>query len=235
MFVFPYIYTYQKRPERVRQHSPGLTTTQPVRRSSMATHKVLCSVEGCNRKHHGRGYCKAHLKRVKRNGDPGGPIIFKRGSSKRERFENYVDRSAGPDACHLWRGPVNGDYGFVCINYKQHSAHHLAYELHKGTVPKGKLLRHTCDNPLCVNPRHLIPGTQADNVADRVKRNRSARGKRNGAVKASQFFPDDIRRIRRRYESGACTQAELANEYGVSQQTISRICLRETWRWVEDA
>jgi len=38
--------------------------------------------------------------------------------------------------------------------------------------------RHTCDNPPCVNPDHLIEGTQADNVADAVRRGRVARGQR---------------------------------------------------------
>lgn len=49
-----------------------------------------------------------------------------------------------------------------------------------GQLAEGEVVRHTCDNPACCNPAHLIRGTVADNVADRVARGRSATGERNG-------------------------------------------------------
>lgn len=55
--------------------------------------------------------------------------------------------------------------------------HRLSYEVYNGIIPEGMVVRHTCDNPPCINPKHLLVGTNADNVRDRVSRGRSAVGK----------------------------------------------------------
>src|ERR1044071_8669327 len=46
------------------------------------------------------------------------------------------------------------------------------YATHKGPIPNGLLVRHTCDNRLCINPDHLLLGTVADNVKDMIERGR---------------------------------------------------------------
>ena len=51
-------------------------------------------------------------------------------------------------------------------------AHRFVWEQHNGPIPEGMVIRHTCDVPDCVNPEHLLLGTQADNIRDKVERNR---------------------------------------------------------------
>lgn len=93
----------------------------------------------------------------------------------------------------------------------------LFYERYNGNIPGGLLLRHTCDNRRCINPEHLLVGTNADNVRDRVERNRSAIGERNGSAKLNTLQINAIR------SDISCTQSQLASRYGVSQGAISLI------------
>jgi hypothetical protein len=53
------------------------------------------------------------------------------------------------------------------------SAHRLAFERAWGvTAPQGMVVMHTCDNPGCVNPMHLMLGTQKDNIQDMHRKGR---------------------------------------------------------------
>lgn len=96
-----------------------------------------------------------------------------------ERYEEKVDRSGGPDACHPWMaGRLPTGYGRFSYGGKDVYAHRWAYENYVGPIPEGLQVLHHCDNPPCVNPAHLWLGTHADNHADKVAKGRQARGKR---------------------------------------------------------
>ena len=79
--------------------------------------------------------------------------------------------------CWEWTAATNNiGYGmFRFDNYKMRTAHRVSYELHKGPIPQGKVVCHTCDNPKCVNPDHLWVGTLKDNAQDMVNKGRVAR------------------------------------------------------------
>lgn len=77
--------------------------------------------------------------------------------------------------CMEWTRCLNTD-GYPRMGVKGNSnikVHRLVYELHTGEDIEGKVVRHTCDNPKCINPDHLVIGTNTENVADRVERGRS--------------------------------------------------------------
>lgn len=98
-----------------------------------------------------------------------------------QRFWSKV-RVGEDDECWPWTGAVSSyGHGRFKINGKLKLPHRLAYQLLIGPIPKslyyeyhGTVIMHTCDNPRCCNPRHLIAGTQKDNVRDMIEKKRDA-------------------------------------------------------------
>jgi hypothetical protein len=85
--------------------------------------------------------------------------------SEAERFMQHV--SPEPNSgCWLWCAGVDRHgYGrFNTAKLKLVGAHRYSYELHRGAIPKGLNLDHLCRIPSCVNPQHLEPVTQRENV-----------------------------------------------------------------------
>ena len=87
-------------------------------------------------------------------------------------------KKGGRDECWLWTGTkqrMSEDYVRGIFSYKggNRKAHLFAAEMCYGPRPEGKETLHACDNPLCVNPRHLSFGTASQNAKDCVERNRN--------------------------------------------------------------
>ena len=100
------------------------------------------------------------------------------------------------------------------------------YELLHGTPPGGVVVRHKCDNPRCFNPAHLVDGTHADNVRDRVERGRSARGEKHGRAKLTR---SKVKKILSDTETSIC---DLARRFGVTPKAIRLIKQRINWKHV---
>jgi len=136
------------------------------------------------------------------------------------------------DKCWIWLGELD-DYGYGRFSWQGKTgakAHRVAYSLafRRGVLPSSNsLVCHLCDNRACVRPRHLYLGSPPSNMQDRDNKGRKActKGEKNGTHKLTDC---DVRQIR---ESGL-TQDQLAKRYSVTQSTISRIILRETWRHI---
>lgn len=85
---------------------------------------------------------------------------------------------AGANGCVLWTGkPDKQGYGWISTggrNGRDVPVHRAAYELFHGVIiPPELVARHSCDNPPCVNPYHIEPGTKQDNMDDMYRRNRA--------------------------------------------------------------
>ncbi len=106
-------------------------------------------------------------------------------------------------------------------------AHRVSYALAGKSIPKGLLLRHTCDVRHCVNPSHLVPGTHQDNSDDKLRRGRHTnKGETHGMTHLTW---ENVRGIRKRYAVGF-TQQAIANMYGIHQSTVSLIVHNKNWK-----
>jgi len=97
------------------------------------------------------------------------------GNTIRSRFEDKI-MFEPMTGCWIWTGATRGNnhYGALRISQtKSVLCHRLSYEMYKETIPDNLKVLHTCDNPLCCNPNHLILGTQLENITDRVKKQRT--------------------------------------------------------------
>ncbi len=160
------------------------------------------------------------------------------GSGKLGSEENFWAGvlKGNPDECWEWqRARSGGRYGN--LKFRDHFiyAHRLAWILTYGPIDDPTMnVLHKCDNPPCCNPTHLWLGTIADNVHDMVAKGRWAKthpGKKNpmGLHPKARFTHETATLIRERYLNGE-KQADLAVEYGVHNNTISKIVLGRRYK-----
>ena len=153
-----------------------------------------------------------------------------------ERFWNRVDQST-KRSCWLWTGSCSwGGYGRIRYRGPSTYAHRVSWLIHFGEIPPRMLVLHKCDNPPCVNPKHLFLGSQADNMRDMKTKQRSSKGPQGWAPSGEDHWSTklkakDVRAIRKAYAGGA-TQNALAKKYSMVQNAIGAIVRRVTWRHV---
>lgn len=141
-----------------------------------------------------------------------------------QRFMSKV--SPEPNTgCWLWTGAISSrQYGQFWVAGRTVGAHRFALSVRLGhPLPDNMDACHRCDNPPCVNPDHLFPGTAQDNMADCKRKGRIAKacGELNGRTKLTD---SDVMAIRSR-GTGMKTHREIAKDYGVARATVTRVLL----------
>jgi DNA-binding XRE family transcriptional regulator len=145
-----------------------------------------------------------------------------------KRFWSKV-RIGTLDNCWEWQAGDDGSgYGLFHFQGKQRRAHRVSWMLWHGKVPNGMFVCHHCDNPSCVNPRHLFLGTAADNSIDKMRKGR------HKSPWPCRFNSSQIAEIRKTYTEKQVTQEQLAQKYSVSVSTINRIVRGKGYAWVGD-
>lgn len=143
--------------------------------------------------------------------------------SVRDRFrEKYVPEPN--TGCWLWLDSLTRK-GYGKFGRTSQRAHRVSWELTFGPIPSGLHVLHKCDTPSCVNPSHLMLGTNDDNVADKVAKHRQVRGEKQGLAKLTVA---EIKAIRQSAESNTV----LGEIYGVTRQNIIAIKKGLTWKHV---
>ena len=188
-----------------------------------------CSVDGCEKLAIARCKCRLHYHQEWR-AEKGLGQIKPRGTLE-ERFWRYVQKG---DGCWTWTGHAADKMGYGRIQIagrgsKKIPAHRLSYQLHKGEIPDGFIIMHTCDNPSCVNPDHLVAGTYSENTQDAVSKGRWHQGvpplKRGESHHRSKLTDQIVLEIRASQE----TNRQLAVKYGVSPSLIGCVRRRKIW------
>lgn len=135
--------------------------------------------------------------------------------------------------CWNYKGYVrpNGKgYPMLWHERRRVSGHRLCYEVFNGPISDGLVVRHTCDNNRCLNPNHLITGTQKDNLQDMVQRGRAVdwagrrKGNANPNAKLNQELVGQIKGM-----LDIVPRKLIAQEYGISYQNICAIATGRSW------
>jgi len=150
----------------------------------------------------------------------------------RERFWAKVDESKGPDACWPWlANRLPKGYGLIRVKvagrWINGYAHRVSWFLHHGKIASDHHIMHICDNPECVNPKHLFSGTAKDNMYDAMRKQRVphlSKGETNGYAKLDEYSVIAIRSLK-----GKESQPVTAKRFNVSQPTISLIQSHKLW------
>lgn len=105
-------------------------------------------------------------------------------------------------------------------------AHRASYEVHKGPIPAGMFVCHSCDYRRCINPNHLFLGTAEDNTKDMISKGRDN-------LQNSLKLSDDIARlIKSKHAERYYTNKEIGDMFGVSSATVSRIGTGQSYGWI---
>ena len=151
------------------------------------------------------------------------------------RFEKKVNRTPAARGCHEWTGATTHGYGRLWDGRIMEGAHRVSWAVTVGPIPDGMHVLHHCDNRLCVNVAHLYLGTDVENAADRVRRDRQSRGMPHAqpgeSNKNSKLTAEEVMEIRALYAhpSGEWSQRKLAKRFSVTQPQIGYIVRREQW------
>ncbi len=150
-----------------------------------------------------------------------------------KRVSVFMDRVCPEPntGCWLWVGSYSGPgYSHFFDKRSGNYGHRFSWRLaNKSEIPAGMVVRHKCDVPCCVNPNHLLIGTQAENFADQAARGRRPRGEARAHAKLNA---PAIHEIRRRAALGE-HQEHIAMDFGIASQTVSNIHCRKTWRHIQ--
>jgi len=141
--------------------------------------------------------------------------------SAEERFWSHVDKR-GPDECWPWTASLQ-EHGYGQFNVDDNyivRAHRFSYELHYGPL-NGRHALHSCDNPKCVNPKHLFRGTHYSNMKDMTEKGR--RFSRLSEIQVKSILL---------YGKNGWKHKKIAEHFCISRPTVTAILNGRIWAHV---
>ena len=141
--------------------------------------------------------------------------------------------------CWEWTGShVAGPfpYGLCGGRGNIRRSHRVSWQMENGPIPEGMEICHRCDNPPCVRPDHLFPGTQKENIADSIDKGRFNTqrerysqdyiGEGNPSAKITQADVIAIRELLMNKRP----QRLVAKMFSISKTQVARIGNRKSWQ-----
>ena len=143
------------------------------------------------------------------------------------RFWQKVSRGSA-DSCWPWQASRtafgHGKFYLRVGSRRQYTvAHRVMWMLAFGPIPMGMETCHRCDNPWCVNPRHLFLGTQQDNLRDMREKGREIT---DGNATLTRHQVHEIRVLL----AAGLTHTAIAKQFQVARSTVTRISLGTAWK-----
>lgn len=133
----------------------------------------------------------------------------------------HIDMTGGPDACWPWKRALAGNQRpYFTVDGKKQLVYRLVRYLVTGE-DSTLIGRHTCDNPMCCNPKHIVLGTHQENMDDMKGRERHG-------------LPHHVVKAIRRLLASKRTQQEIADLYGISRETVSAIANNRVYSHVKE-
>lgn len=154
----------------------------------------------------------------------------------RAEFRRRVRKTS---TCHWWLGAkdTSGDITYGRFNFRgwRVRAHRAAWEFAHGEPPPSDMfVCHTCDNGLCVNPKHLFLGTHQDNMDDMVSKGR-AKGNKGEANGFSKLTEKEVVEMRELYRTQEWRMPDLAKRYSISLCLTHMVIRGKRWAHVPGA
>ncbi len=143
-------------------------------------------------------------------------------------IKNTIPMTGG---CLFWiSSDMGGGYGAFRHGRRMFLAHRVSWAVFNQADPKDGYVCHKCDQPKCVNPKHLYLGDAATNARDTCRRGRVPLGEDRPASKLTE---KKVRAIRKEIFSRTSNSIRAAaKRYGVSSSTLQRVVSGESWKHV---
>jgi hypothetical protein len=122
-------------------------------------------------------------------------------------------------------------HGLLSIGSVRFSAHRAAWVAKNGPMDPAMYACHSCDNPWCINPDHIFPGTPSDNMQDCSQKKRL-----HAHVSPETLFQNrelkltdaDVCEIREMWATGEWTQKELGRFFNIDKSYVQKIVSNKT-------
>lgn len=137
-------------------------------------------------------------------------------------IEQLLERTVEVGDCLEWRGWLENNIPMVKVTYKRMAVRQVIARLMGKPMPRNCVATNTCENPLCVNPDHILIRTKAQHMAfikKKIDYNAPSRIAKLQKARPRKLSDEGLAAAR------ACVESSknVAEKYGVSRSLVLRI------------